>query len=60
MSVRRFDIYGSSENSKQGQLYDVDEVIERLKWSMDDETKDDIITNICASFEIPLSEIYND
>lgn len=39
-----------------GVLYDINEVRTLLQYCIDDETKDDIIFNICKTFNIPISE----
>lgn len=54
VKIRRFDIYGRSEDHENGNLYDVDEVHEKVKEALDDETKDDIVSNICAIFGIEM------
>ena len=56
MKLRRFDIYGRAEESENGNLYDADEVQEKLREAIDDETKDDIISNICEIFGIEIGE----
>ena len=52
--LKRFDVYGRADYHDNGNLYDADEVHRAILAAIDDETKDDIIGNICEAFGLKI------